>query len=398
MENDREDCAAEARRHTTTQKSAKAEAPRLLNYIKHNKYGKLSTDCFLKLFLVALGNRTAFRKEGFMIPEAKTAAVGRALQEAFGVNESEDIRMLTAGLSSALVFRIVVRGCPYLLRVITRTDAMNDPTRQFACMRSAAAAGLAPRVWYTSTEDRISITDFVEARPFPATEALALLPLTLKMLHALPPFPRMIVYRDYFDALDGYIRKFQDAGILPASETDELFQLFAGVQSVYPRHEAELVSSHNDLKPENILFDGARAWLVDWEAAFLNDRYTDLAVAANFVVTSDAEEEVYLRTYFGEAVSEYRFARFYLMRQALHMFYAMIFLLLGSSGKPIEPHAEAQDFRNFHNGIWAGEISLANAETKLQYGRVHMNQVLRNMRTARFQEALRLLSERHVSA
>jgi len=32
-----------------------------------------------------------------MIPEAKTAAVGRALQEAFGVNEFEDIRVLIAG-------------------------------------------------------------------------------------------------------------------------------------------------------------------------------------------------------------------------------------------------------------------------------------------------------------
>ncbi len=327
-----------------------------------------------------------------MIPEAKTAVVGRALQEAFGVNEFEDIRMLTAGLSTALVFRIVVRGCPYLLRIITRTDAMNDPTRQFACMKSAAAAGLAPRVWYTSTEDRISITDFVEARPFPKTEALALLPLTLRTLHALPPFPKMIVYRDYFEALDGYIQKFRAAKIMPASETDELFQLYRRAQSVYPRNDAEMVSSHNDLKPENILFDGTRVWLVDWEAAFLNDPYTDLAVTANFVVTNDAEEEIYLRTYFGEAVSEYRLARFYLMRQALHMFYAMIFLLLGSSGKLIEPNAEAPDFRDFHDGIWAGDISLASVETKLQYGRVHMNQVLRNMRTVRFQDALRVVS------
>jgi hypothetical protein len=203
----------------------------------------------------------------------------------------------------------------------------------------------------------------------------------------------MIAYRDYFAALDGYIQKFREGNILPASETEELLQLYARVQSVYPRQDAEMVSSHNDLKPENILFDGTRVWLVDWEAAFLNDRYTDLAVAANFVVTNDAEEEIYLRTYFGEAVSEYRLARFYLMRQALHMFYAMIFLLLGSSGKPIEPNAEAPDFKDFHDGIWAGEISLASAETKLQYGRVHMNQVLRNMRTVRFQDTLRIVSE-----
>jgi hypothetical protein len=182
-----------------------------------------------------------------MIPEANNAAVARALRETFGVSEFEDLRILTAGLSSALVFRIVVQGSPYLLRIITRTDVMNDPTRQFACMKSGALAGLAPRVWYTSTEDRISITDFVEARPFPATEALARLPVTLRALHALPPFPRAV---NYLDAVDGFVRKFQAAKILPESETEELFQLYARVQSVYPRHDSNAVSSHNDLKPE----------------------------------------------------------------------------------------------------------------------------------------------------
>jgi hypothetical protein len=53
-----------------------------------------------------------------MIPEAKNAAVARALGEAFGVTEFEDIRMLTAGLTSALVFRIIVRRCPYLLPAV----------------------------------------------------------------------------------------------------------------------------------------------------------------------------------------------------------------------------------------------------------------------------------------
>ena len=43
-----------------------------------------------------------------MIPEAKEDAVAHALRVAFGVAEFEDIRMLTAGLTSALVFRIVV--------------------------------------------------------------------------------------------------------------------------------------------------------------------------------------------------------------------------------------------------------------------------------------------------
>ena len=52
-------------------------------------------------------------------------------------------------------------------------------------------------------------------------------------------------------------------------------------------------------KPDNMLFDGSRLWLVDWEAAFQNDRYADLAVAANMLVANETEERIYLQEYFG---------------------------------------------------------------------------------------------------
>lgn len=323
-----------------------------------------------------------------MIPEAKKAAVARALHEAFGVTQFENMRILTAGLSSALVFRIVVKGRPYLLRVITRTDAMNNPTRQFACMKSGAEAGLAPRIWYTSIEERLSITDFVEAHPFPITEALVRLPVTLRTLHALPPFPKTV---NYLDAMAGFINKLHAAKILPESETGELVQLHERVMSVYPRIHSDMVSCHNDLKPENVLFDGDRAWLVDWEAAFLNDRYLDLSIVANFVIITEADQELYLRTYFGEAPSQYQLARFYLMRQILHMSYAAVFFLIGAAGKPVEPDANVLSFRDFNDRIWSGEISLAPADAKLQYARVHLNQLFENVRAARFQDALRIV-------
>ncbi len=335
-----------------------------------------------------------------MIPEEKNAAVTRGLKEAFGVTEFEDIRKLTAGMSTTHVFRIVVAGHSYLLRLIMNTNTASGPgqgdqTRHFACMRIGAEAKLAPRVWYTSIEDRVSITDFVEAQSFPRTEAAVRLPDTLRALHALPPFPRTV---NYLDAVDGFVRKFQTAKILPESETEELFQWYARLASVYPRNDSQMVSSHNDLKPENILFDGTRVWLVDWEAAFLNDKYFDLAVVANFVVTNDAEEETYLATYFGEAPGEYRSARFYLMRQIVHMAYAAVFMLLGSRGQAIEPNTKTRDFRDFHNRIWAGEISLASDEAKLQYARVHLNRLEQNMREARAQEALRIVSDPFASA
>ena len=75
-----------------------------------------------------------------MIPQEKSAAVLRGLHEAFGATAIEDIRRIIKGLSSDLVFRIVVQGSPYLLTIMTRIDERMEPGRIFACMSAAAEA------------------------------------------------------------------------------------------------------------------------------------------------------------------------------------------------------------------------------------------------------------------
>lgn len=325
-----------------------------------------------------------------MIPEEKKTAVSNALQHTFGVSEFEDISALTAGLSPALIFKIIVKGQPYLLRVITRTDAMSDPTHWYNCMQMAADAGIAPHVWYANTDNRISITDFIKAKPFPLSDARAKLPALLKHLHSLPPFPHRV---NYLDAVAGFIKKFRDAKILPEEMTDELFNQYAKITSIYPRNSSDLVACHNDLKPENILFDGDKVWLVDWEAAFLNDRYMDLAIVANFVVTNADDEKDYLKTYFGENVNEYHHARFFLMRQVLHMSYFTYFMLIVSgAGCKIDLDSSKPDFREFNNDMWAGKIDLADNYARQQYAWVHMQQLQHNFKLKRFEDSLHIVS------
>jgi aminoglycoside phosphotransferase (APT) family kinase protein len=329
-----------------------------------------------------------------MIPQEKSEAVHRGLHEAFGATGLEDIRKTTQGLSSDLIFRIVVRGTPYLLRIMTRIDESMDPGRIFACMSAAAEAGLAPCVRYSNAEDGISITDFVEAVPFPATQALVQLPGTLRRLHALPPFPKAF---NYVTAHNGFIWRFRKAGLLPKGEIEGIFTRYEQVCAAYPRLDSDMVSCHSDLKPENILFDGQRVWLVGWQAAFVNDRYFDLAVAANFVVTDDADEWTYLEQYFGRPPNEYQRARFFLMRQVVHMLAAAVFLLLGSAGKPINQAQNLLSSRDLHRRIWAGEINLADNDLKILYGMVHWEQLLQNMRRRRFDEALGIVSDRNTT-
>lgn len=321
-----------------------------------------------------------------MIPVEKKICVEKALQATFGVKEFEEITELTAGLSSALVFKIVVKGNAYLLRIITRTDALSDPTNQYSCMQMAAEAGLAPHVLYTNIEDRVSITDFIHVQPFPIAEARSKMAVLLKKLHSLPPFPPRKMNIDF-------VQRLAAAHILPEDITTEILRIHKQITEVYRREEQDLVSCHSDLKPENVLFDGTKPWLVDWEAAFREDRYADLAIVANFVVRSDDEEIEFLENYFGEPADEYKQAKFFLMQQALHIQYFAVFCLFGSAGKPIDVSAyEPNDFRDFHNRIWSGEISLAGNEPKIQYALVHQNQLLSNIQTRRFDDSLRIVS------
>jgi thiamine kinase-like enzyme len=326
-----------------------------------------------------------------MLAENKLGDIKRALQSTFGVTTYDDIKKLTTGLSNAYVLRIVVQGKPYLLK-IARTDTLSDPTLYYyTCMKAAADAGIAPRVWYAGVEDGISITDFVELQPFPLTEAKTRLADVLCKLHSLPPFTKTI---HGIDTINRFAQKFRDSRILPLNKTEELFGSLERITQVYPRRKEDLVPSHNDLKPENILYDGNRVWLADWEAAFTNDRYSDLSIVANFVVTSDADEIEFLSRYFRRNVTEYELARFFLMRQIMHMSYFTVFMVVvAATGKQIDIEAIAQhDFRDFHNRMWTGEIDLAVDELRLEYALVHLEQFRRNLQTKAFEEALRIVS------
>ena len=324
-------------------------------------------------------------------------AVSRALGAAFGSADLDAIEPLTGGLSSALVYRVSVGGRSGLLRVIRRNE---NPTRHFTCMQTAADAGLAPRVRYTSVEDRICVTDFVEAVPLPLSKALVRLPAALRTLHALPPFPvapfntTCTFLLDDGPAVEDLVRKVRTASLLPEDERAELLTACERVKAAYPRRAVDRVSSHNDLfKGDNVLFDGREAWLVDWEAAFLNDRYADLATAASFVVTGDEEEAVYLREYFGRPPSEEERARFFLMRQLVHAFYAMVYVWMASMAGAGATAGGEPGFREFHRRLWAGEVRLDDPAAKAAFGLVHWRRLRGNLRGSRFAEAVEFVAQ-----
>jgi thiamine kinase-like enzyme len=231
-------------------------------------------------------------------------------------------------------------------------------------------------------------------------DALVRIPAALRTLHTLAPFPSSpfnttCTFRlNQGPALDGFLEKFRTSSILPEKDTQELLAGYRQVAAVCSRLESDWAPSHNDLfKPDNMLFDGKRLWLVDWEAASQNDRYADLAVVANMIVSNESEETIYLQEYFGKAADGYERARFYLMRQLANMFYAMAFPAPASSASLNEREA-VPAYNDFQRRFWAREAGLSDTDARTVYGRVQWEQLSQNMRQTHFHEALRMVSER----
>ncbi len=329
-----------------------------------------------------------------MIPENKQLAVSKALQETFNADGFDNIQLLTKGLSGALVFKITVHGMPYLLRIINHTR--DKPEYYFDCLQTVANAGLAPQILYLNIEDKISITDFIEDQYFSIHEARIKMADLLRNLHGLPKF----AYRlNFLEASDTFLQKFLASDSVPANAMKDIVESYARIGKVYPRDDLEnLVSCHNDVKRDNIIFDGVRPWLVDWEAARLNDRYLDLAAIASFVIKSDDDETEFLKRYFGKTFDEYKQARFFLMSQVVHMFCFTLCTVLRSPGKSIDINKGTLSFHEFHDRLWNCEISLADSDETQHYALVHLKELRNNIQTNRFDESLRIVADFHKAA
>lgn len=330
-----------------------------------------------------------------MIPETKQAAVSRALTETFGAPDFDDLTPLTAGLSTALVFRIVVQGQAYLLRLVMPGATPGGvPARQFACMTTAADAGVAPRVLYTSVDDELLLSDFVDRKPYPQDAAVRVA-AALRRLHSVEGFPVTI---RYVDVMDGLVGRFRQTSLVPEQTIREVLRGYDEAMRVYPR-QTNLVACHNDLKSDNVLFDGERMLFVDWEAAFVNDRYSDLAWAATFFVQDRATEDDYLVAYFNEPVDEFCRGRYFLMRQLQHVFaVALILPMVAKAGLPIDADGDLPAFSEFHRRWIDRDITLAGMAERRDYALVHLRAAAEEMATERFAEAVTAVARgRHTS-
>ena len=212
---------------------------------------------------------------------------------------------LTGGATTASVYRIEVGERRYLLRIEGQPSPLRNP-HQYASMRIAAEAGIAPKILYVDEAARIVVTDFIEqvaleAYPGGPPALARALGELLARVQATEVFPYFVEYPDIVARLFAHVRR---TGLFAGGVLDQHVERLELLRGAYQASSSRSVSSHNDVVPNNIFYDGRRLWLIDWESAYCNDPLVDVAIVLDGIARSPELEEVLLGAWLGRTPDE----------------------------------------------------------------------------------------------
>jgi aminoglycoside phosphotransferase (APT) family kinase protein len=314
-----------------------------------------------------------------------------ALAAAFGRARIGPIVALTGGATTASAYRIEVGERSYLLRIEGEPSPLRNP-HQYASMRIAAEAGIAPQILYVDEAARIVVTDFIEQVPLeaypggPPALARALGEL-LARVQATEVFPYFVEYPDIVARLFAHVRR---TGLFAGGVLDQHVERLELLRGAYRTNSGRLVSSHNDVVPSNILFDGRRLWLIDWESAYCNDPLVDVAIVLDGIARSPEMEEALLGAWLGRAPDESIRERLDVVRALTRLYYAGVFLSASAAVSWVKEEIDLSvpSAVDFQRAIKAGRLTAGTGETKHILGKMFLASFLSGVAAPGFDAAV----------
>jgi aminoglycoside phosphotransferase (APT) family kinase protein len=331
------------------------------------------------------------------LPSAIRAKAAQAIAAAFPGAEPQSLAPLHGGLSGSPVYKLVVDGRPFVMRIMQEVSLLHNPLRQLTSMQLASERSITPHVHYVDLELAVSISAFVEHQPALSnirrdSGQAASFGALLRRLHSGPAFPEFL---DGFQMIQGGLEQLAKAGVVLPSLLQEILAEYEPVTLALQPHLTS-APCHNDLNPGNVLYDGQRFWLIDWEGACMGDPMLDLAGVIHWFMLDARQEATLLQAYFQRSPNQQELAKLALMKQVSWCLYALIFLMTSMQGEqpraaePID-RRELPSFGEALGAIGRGEMRLQEADMRRRLSLVMAKQSLDEMSRPEFRQALAYL-------
>jgi aminoglycoside phosphotransferase (APT) family kinase protein len=326
-----------------------------------------------------LNNNTMTYDPFHLVDERRREIARDAFAALFGAGAATALTPLSGGISGAMLFRVDVRGRPYLLRLEGVPSPLRNP-HQYESMRIAADANVAPKLLHVDEVHGLMIGDFIAQQPlrsYPGGRAglVQAFGALLRRVQAAPAFPYFVDYPDIVSRLFAHVVR---TGLFAQGLLDRHVERLQRIQATLPWDRAALVSSHNDPVPRNILFDGERLWLIDWESAYRNDPLADVAIALDSMAPSPELETLLLQATFGRAPDVAMRERLAAVRSLTRLYYAGVLLSASATRSRETPDADlaAPSARDFSDALRDGRLKEGAPDTVHILGKIYLSAFL----------------------
>jgi len=211
---------------------------------------------------------------------------------------------LVGGLTNR-IYRVDVDGVAYVVRIPgegTEWLAI-DRANELHNTRSAAAAGVSPRVVHQLSDVNVLVLEFIhgETLTVPAMQRPRMptqIARVLKQLHAGPRFLREF---NIFRLTRQYLQIARRQRIRTPGDYLRYMPQVERIEAAFTHRPVPTVPCHNDLLAANFLDDGQRLWLIDFEYSGNNDATFELGNTCQELQFDEPRIAEMCAAYFGDA-------------------------------------------------------------------------------------------------
>lgn len=263
-----------------------------------------------------------------LISPERLDAAHQAIHAVCHTKQPKEFSLLAGGYSSSQTYKATVNDKVYVLRVMGLDQALTDREKQIQCLSLASEAGIAPHCYYADASTGMVVMEYIQPAPCDIAESwFDKMAYTLRVLHNIDIFPAHDLH-SVFSYMAGFIENLK---AFPLSKLlTDYFEKIAQIRADLSNSLLH-ISCHNDLNGNNIMFNGQKIYLVDWEAAGLDDPFIDIATICNQFAHQPSQLEYFLQHYFDSTPNAEQREKLHLMRQVSYCYYAMHFLHFAAS-------------------------------------------------------------------